>query len=123
MIYTVSKVADVQNAEELNDFTMTRSIECLNLDTLETEVYVDAGICDGLQLLGGTEEYQVYSVIKNYEGFFYILDYKTGKSKEISLYTADGYKKIVPADQEKIFYYEDWEVARMEKKAVRSLQL
>ena len=101
LIYTVSKVADVQNAEELNDFTMTRSIECLNLDTLETEVYVDAGICDGLQLLGGTEEYQVYSVIKNYEGFFYILDYKTGKSKEISLHTADGYKKIVPADQEK----------------------
>ena len=111
LIYTVSKVADVQNAEELNDFTMTRSIECLNLDTLETEVYVDAGICDGLQLLGGTEEYQVYSVIKNYEGFFYILDYKTGKSKEISLHTADGYKKIVPADQEKIFYYEDWEVS------------
>lgn len=64
-----------------------------------------------LQLLGGTEEYQVYSVIKNYEGSFYILDCKTGKSEEISLHMADGYKKIVPADQKNIFYYEDWEVS------------
>lgn len=62
----------------------------------------------------------VYSVIKNYEGSFYILDCKTGKSEEISLHMADGYKKIVPADQKNIFYYEDWEVSPDGEKSVRS---
>ena len=58
----------------------------------------------GFQLLGGTEEYQIYSLIKDDETLFYKLDYESCESEQIELFQS-GYERILPEENENSFYY------------------
>lgn len=85
---------------------MDFSIEKLNLDTFEA-TQLDSVECKdalGFQLLGGTEEYQIYSLIKDDETLFYKLDYESCESEQIELFQS-GYERILPEENENSFYY------------------
>lgn len=85
---------------------MDFSIEKLNLDTFEA-TQLDSVECKdalGFQLLGGTEEYQIYSLINDNETLFYKLDYESCESEQIELFQS-GYERILPEENENSFYY------------------
>ena len=99
-------VATMPEVDDQENMKWISVLKKLNLDTFEA-TQLDSVECKdalGFQLLGGTEEYQIYSLIKDDETLFYKLDYESCESEQIELFQS-GYERILPEENENSFYY------------------
>ena len=99
-------VATMPEVDDQENMKWISVLKKLNLDTFEA-TQLDSVECKdalGFQLLGGTEEYQIYSLINDNETLFYKLDYESCESEQIELFQS-GYERILPEENENSFYY------------------
>ena len=99
-------VATMPEVDDQENMKWISVLKKLNLDTFEATQLdsVESKDALGFQLLGGTEEYQIYSLIKDDETLFYKLDYESCESEQIELFQS-GYERILPEENENSFYY------------------
>lgn len=103
LYYTTFGLSSEVPKESDSDMELTWDLYTLDLNTLDTEKIIShTGIGHGIYLLGGTEEYQIYSMGDESSMAFYSLEYSTAQSEKIPI-NGTGYQQVIPHKDG--FYY------------------
>lgn len=103
LYYFYSEMIHTTEENDIQDTKYKRHFNVLNLDSMEQEKILSEED-NFLNILGGTKEYLIYSVIKEDGSSFYKFEYKTKKSEEITLHNS-GYEQIYFTPDQNSFYY------------------
>lgn len=105
LYYTAFELSEAVPEESGSDIELIWNVYTLDLKTLETEkIITHTGVGRGIYLLGGTKDYQIYSMGDDSEVDFYCLDYNSDQSEKIPV-RGTGYQKVIPFQDG--FYYVD----------------
>ena len=103
LFYFYSDIIGMTETDGVESVKMKWHFNVLDLNTMKQEEIMTEE-ADYMKMLGGTKEFQIFSVIQNQSVIHYKLDYKKRTMEEIP-FQSDGYGYITMALDENSFYY------------------